>query len=69
MGEALAGLCQANTAGDFTCFRFGFVCLFVVSVCFFFSVVAFVPLGLTKNCKRAIVHQDLSETANVMFAI
>ena len=74
VGEALAGLCQANTAGVFTCFRFGFVCfacLFVfLSVCLFvcfFSVVAFVPL--TKNCKRAIVHQDLSETANVMFAI
>ena len=45
----------------FVCF---FECLFV---CLFFSVVAFVTLA--KNCKRAIVHQDLSETANVMFAI
>ena len=46
-----------------------FVCLLL---CVFFARVLlsfFCPLGLTKNCKRAIVHQDLSETANVMFAI
>ena len=45
VGEALAGLCQANTAGVFTCFRFGFVCfacLFVfLSVCLFFFCCCF----------------------------
>ena len=76
VGEALAGLCQANTVGVLTCFRFGFVGLFVLSaglfvlsVCLFVFFCSFVPLGLKKDCKRAIVHQDLSETANVMFAI